>query len=105
MDEWGYKATRTPKHIDKFINNIWFIPQQLWRPRKMIISGLFTNCLHINTMNHESINSVISFIEENNSKFINFNDIKFKENILYQKYNQIIHYSFNLYLNIKRIIK
>lgn len=89
----------------KKINNIWFIPQQLWRPRKMIIPGLFTNCLHINTMNQKSINNAILFIEENNCKFINFDDIVYSTNLLNRFYSAVLCTLFNIYIYCRRFKK
>lgn len=51
-----------------------WIPQQLWRPRKMPF-GVWTICLHPNDM--RSCALLESFLEQNSKNFIEVSDLKF----------------------------
>ena len=63
---WPYKA-------DGFI----FIPQVGGRCVKRIFPGLWTFCLHPNTMNEKSIAEVELFLKQYNKSFISFYDIDY----------------------------
>jgi hypothetical protein len=89
-----------PKKID----SLWFIPQQMWQPRKVRIPGIFTICVHINNETQHDIDKLISFLEENHSNFINFDTININKysSIFYKIYNFLTGSTFDLYLFLKR---
>jgi predicted deacetylase len=47
---------------------VW-LPQQLWRPRKMG-GGLWTICLHPNTLSEPALGKLARFIDENREAFV-----------------------------------
>ena len=61
-----------------------FVPQQLWNPKKKLF-GIWTICLHPNTMNNSSINDFKKMINDDfyKNKFI---DIK-KTNTYEEKFS------------------
>ncbi|NLY44369.1 MAG: DUF2334 domain-containing protein, partial [Tissierella sp.] len=56
-----------------YYKNILFVPQLLSTPRKMPF-GIYTWCLHSNTMSSESIGIVEKFIKENQRDVISFHE-------------------------------
>jgi len=56
--------------------NFYWIPQQFWRFRKMPF-GIYTFCIHPNTMSNVAFDDIKKFIENNNRSFITFGDINF----------------------------
>src|SRR5438128_6453863 len=54
-------------------NGLLFVPQLLVNPRKMPW-GVFTWCLHLNTMTSSRINSIIRFIERYHDDLISFEE-------------------------------
>ncbi|MCT7511880.1 MULTISPECIES: DUF2334 domain-containing protein [Aliarcobacter] len=87
----------------KKINDVWFIPQQIWRPRNIKIPGIFTICLHINSMNQKNIDDVKAFIIENSSKFISINNIHLINNSIFiYLYNLTCEFFFTNLLKIKK---
>mgnify|MGYP001217702720 FL=1 len=69
---------RTYKN-DDFI----FFPQQFGRFRKIIIPGQWTFCFHPNNMNEQDFLDFELFINQNQNKFISFDDVKIEN--LYPK--------------------
>jgi predicted deacetylase len=90
----------------KKISNMLFIPQQLWRPRKIFLPGIFTICLHINNNTLYEIENICNFIEKNNKLFIDFNkviNIKCQQHSICHSYNFLIENFLNKYLLYKRV--
>ncbi|MEE1946852.1 DUF2334 domain-containing protein [Pedobacter sp. KR3-3] len=56
------------------VNDILLVPQLFANPRKMFLSGVYTFCLHLNTISDEKFNSVVKFLRENKKDFIKFNE-------------------------------
>ncbi len=54
-----------------------FIPQFSGQCRKMLLSGVYTFCLHPNTMKYDDIQLTDKFLDKHRSEFICFDDIKF----------------------------
>ncbi|HLC49409.1 MAG TPA: DUF2334 domain-containing protein [Candidatus Andersenbacteria bacterium] len=50
-------------------NELIHVPQQLWRPRSMPF-GLWTICLHPNTMSIKEIHNLIAFMESHKEQFL-----------------------------------
>jgi len=59
-------------YVDHGMN---WIPQQLWRPRKMPF-GIWTICLHPETMTESQFNNLADFIESNHHQFICIDALK-----------------------------
>jgi predicted deacetylase len=55
-------------------NNILHVPQLTAVPRNFIF-GIYTFCLHTNTMNKKQINYVVEFIRTNREKFVAFDSV------------------------------
>lgn len=55
-----------------------FVPQFSGQCRKIKMKGLFTFCLHPNTMNDEAFRRTDRFFQEHWEKFISFNDVDFE---------------------------
>ena len=85
-----------PRKIDE----MWFIPQQMWRVRRVKIPGIFTICLHINNETQASINNLIDFLEENHNDFVDFYSLKVEkyENIFCKFYNFVTGVLLSFYL-------
>lgn len=86
----------------KKIKGIWFVPQQLWKPRRIYLPGIFTICLHINNNTIEEIHNICRFIENNHKSFINFDDIKFDKTIWQNICNLFANYIFRIILKVKK---
>lgn len=52
--------------FEKF--GLTWVPQQLWKPRKKLF-GLWTICIHPNSVTNEFLNNLDKFIKENKEKF------------------------------------
>jgi hypothetical protein len=59
------------KHLD---TDIIFVPQVLWRPRKILL-GVVTFCLHPDTMSVDEIKELKGFISENKGNIISIYDV------------------------------
>lgn len=79
-----------------------FIPQLFARPRKMPF-GIYTWCIHLNTMSIDDINNIKLFIESNKENIVCFEDIVgYKSNL---KSNKIIRLLIQKLLIMIRKIK
>lgn len=56
------------------IEGITLVPQLVGKPIKFLPFGVQTICLHTNSMNDKSINSLITFLEANHRQFISFEE-------------------------------
>jgi predicted deacetylase len=55
-------------------DRLLWIPQQLWSGRQMP-SGVWTVCVHANTVNDERFRSLESFVEQHSAEFVGVKDI------------------------------
>lgn len=66
--------------------NFYWIPQQFWRFRRMPF-GIYTFCIHPNTISNVAFDNMKKFIENNNRSFITFDDISFS---IYKKSKDLL---------------
>lgn len=85
-------------------NDITFLPQQLWTPRKFIF-GFWTICLHTDLMENEDFNVLKKFLACNYSDFISFQKYKQIANRYDQNFYQLINSSFNIFYRSLRQIR
>jgi predicted deacetylase len=80
--------------------NFYWVPQQFWHFRKMPF-GIYTCCIHPNTMSDIEFNKIKKFIDNNYKSFISFNDINFN---MYKKNKGLIDRIFTkiFYYTIKK---
>lgn len=83
--------------------DILFVPQLFSKPRKMPV-GIFTWCLHTNTMSDKDIDDLEIFIKNNQESIISFKDAKKykKDNILCKTLNNLIKHLVIFTRKIKR---
>ncbi len=81
--------------------NMYFIPQQLWKFRKMPF-GLWTICLHPNNMNHKEIDVIEKIIKTYRLYFISLHEVKLKKRewSLVEKF-----LNFNIWFNVLPKVK
>ena len=53
-----------------------FIPCQIGHPQKMPLSGIYTICLHPNTLDNTALERLDQFLKENKDKMMAFSDIE-----------------------------
>jgi len=88
--------------LNPFIKNGFkWIPQQLWRFKNMPF-GVWTICLHPNTMSDMDIKQMGNFIKENKNKFVLVDEIKYKSCSLFNILFKIMYWSL---FKIKKAIK
>jgi predicted deacetylase len=76
-------------------NNLTWVPQQLWRPRSMPF-GLWTICLHPNTMSDSEIDTLIAFMKSHQRQF---------QNISLDPQNSLLTSPMRFAWNIVRLLK
>ena len=91
----------------KFMD-LLFLPQQLWEPKKKIL-GVWTICIHPNTMNKESLKNFQEIISDQffSGKFINTDQAKsYLKNfsIISSLYSNLFWLSRLIKINIKKLI-
>lgn len=74
-----------------------WIPQQLWRGRKMKF-GTWTICLHPSEMTNNQIDMLVFFIKNNSNDFVSIDKLNYK------KYS-ILDYLFNIFFRLSLKIK
>ena len=83
--------------------DLLFVPQLFGRPRLMPF-GLFTFCLHLNSMTSEGTQAVVSFIRQHARKFIAFSESGryASENGLHRRVGQAIDSALRFRVRAKR---
>jgi hypothetical protein len=91
----------------KLINGVKFIPQQFWRYRNVCLPGIYTFCIHLDSMDDDEYRRFYFKSEEffriNMKKFIAVDSI-LKQNygLLFQIYNYLFYFLYKILYSLKK---
>lgn len=85
-------------------NGFYWIPQQLWKLRRICFGKIWTVCLHPNTMSNRDFFELESNLKKYNNHFSNIDELCFdKEGRKIQDY--IFYYIYFILFKIKKLLK
>lgn len=91
------------------LEGVWMIPQQLWKFRAVHLPGIYTICLHLDTLSNNGYeqlkHAAVEFLEKNQAKLIDVLslDLKRYDHWRFRVVNWVFQLVFQTVLSLRRL--